>query len=148
MVYSIHIRISKSVVFVIFKFFLYCQLRVTQYGRRFCFPYPVYYGYRFTHRRLLDMQQGVTGIESSNGAVCCVTGCGQCGGAGCSAVDLPDYDVYDCCVTEILGYCAGVQCLQKRVSKNIHPPPPPPSTSLLLYKIPVPSSLPRNPRAY
>ena len=28
---------------------------------------------------------GIAGIESSNGDVCCLTACGQCGGVGCSS---------------------------------------------------------------
>lgn len=51
---------------------------------------------------------GIIGIESSNGAICCVAGCGQCGGVGCSTAGLPDYDAFDCCVTEILDF--GVAC--------------------------------------
>lgn len=47
---------------------------------------------------------GVNGISSSNGEVCCVAACGQCGGAGCSIIARPTFDAFDCCVTEIMDF--------------------------------------------
>lgn len=43
---------------------------------------------------------GLFGVESSNGLVCCDAGCGTCGGVGCSKFGAPDLDAFDCCVTE------------------------------------------------
>lgn len=55
---------------------------------------------------------GLTGIDGSNSAgdtVCCPSGCGQCGGAGCSSAGLPEYSNRDCCVNGVVdnqGNCA------------------------------------------
>ncbi|CAN0436408.1 unnamed protein product [Pylaiella littoralis] len=43
---------------------------------------------------------GIHGVESDNGDVCCAAGCGKCGGVGCSKFS-PDLGADDCCVTEI-----------------------------------------------
>ncbi|CAN0057819.1 unnamed protein product [Scytosiphon promiscuus] len=45
---------------------------------------------------------GIPGIMSDKGEACCPIGCGQCGGPGCSSAGAPDYDAFDCCVTEIM----------------------------------------------
>eukprot|EP00752_Nemacystus_decipiens_P008653 g7726.t1 len=44
---------------------------------------------------------GIRGVESDNGKVCCVAECGSCGGVGCSRFS-PELEADDCCVTEIL----------------------------------------------
>ena len=51
---------------------------------------------------------GLFGIESSDGSVCCVSECGQCGGEGCSTVAAPEYGASDCCANEIAFF--GVSC--------------------------------------
>lgn len=47
---------------------------------------------------------GLRGLNSSNGAVCCVAACGKCGGPGCSQVGAPALDADDCCATEIADF--------------------------------------------
>lgn len=47
---------------------------------------------------------GLSGIDSSNGDVCCAPGCGQCGSSGCSQAGAPDLTANDCCVTEIADF--------------------------------------------
>ena len=42
---------------------------------------------------------GIYGVESDNGDVCCVAECGSCGGPGCSKFST-DLGASDCCVTE------------------------------------------------
>ncbi|CBJ26487.1 hypothetical protein Esi_0034_0004 [Ectocarpus siliculosus] len=42
---------------------------------------------------------GVPGMESAGGEVCCLADCGQCGGVGCG-----EFGGEDCCVTEIMDY--------------------------------------------
>ncbi|CAM9476653.1 unnamed protein product [Ectocarpus sp. 12 AP-2014] len=41
---------------------------------------------------------GVPGVESAGGEVCCPADCGQCGGVGCGEFGE------DCCITEIMDY--------------------------------------------
>eukprot|EP00903_Cladosiphon_okamuranus_P005787 g5734.t1 len=48
----------------------------------------------------MTCSNGIHGVESDNGDVCCVAECGKCGGVGCSKFS-PDLDADDCCVTEI-----------------------------------------------
>ncbi|CAM9786703.1 unnamed protein product [Ectocarpus fasciculatus] len=43
---------------------------------------------------------GVPGVESAGGEVCCPADCGQCGGVGCGEGGAGD----DCCTTEIMDY--------------------------------------------
>lgn len=44
---------------------------------------------------------GIPGIESLGGEVCCPAGCSQCGGSGCATAGLPDLGADECCAVEI-----------------------------------------------
>ncbi|CAM9946003.1 unnamed protein product [Ascophyllum nodosum] len=49
---------------------------------------------------------GISGIKSGRGEICCVKGCGKCGGSGCGAID--GYTADECCEGNIES--SGVLC--------------------------------------
>eukprot|EP00903_Cladosiphon_okamuranus_P022803 g20995.t1 len=78
---------------------------------------------------------GIYGVESDNGDVCCVAECGACGGVGCSRFS-PDLDADDCCVTEIL--LGGEACSFTGVAPCFYDDGPPPGPAPTMMPTPGP----------
>lgn len=51
---------------------------------------------------------GLEGIQSTSDDVCCVEGCGVCGGVGCTPANTSSLTAADCCASEIIE--SGVFC--------------------------------------
>lgn len=49
----------------------------------------------------MECSNGIAGMESADGKICCTSGCKQCGGAGCSTTSLPEYGAEDCCASDV-----------------------------------------------